>query len=162
MRAGSYLRVRLLAQQCSVKPAQTAGSGLRSLEVKYCCPAKELLRLCASHTGKQIIFNPRTVLVLLFLEGITVCDFRGSKMTSPGHYLLRHVNTHSLPTDNSFLDAGSFASIAAVNLCHDLKHSTERLPDREAVKTLTEIRPSQHVHNTKISNLGMEGGLRMK
>lgn len=72
-----------------------AGSGLRSLEVKYCYPAKELLRLCASHAGKPIIFNPRTVLVLLFLEGITVCDFRGSKLTSLGYYLPRYVNTNS-------------------------------------------------------------------
>lgn len=79
-----------VAQHYSGEPAKMAGSGLRSLEVKYCCPAKELSGPCALHTGKQIIFNLRTALVLLFLEGIAVCDFSGSEMTSPEYDLHRH------------------------------------------------------------------------
>lgn len=95
VKGGSNLQVLFLAQWCSVEPAEMVGFGLRSLEVKYCYPAKELLRLCALLTGKPIIFNPRTVLVLLFLEGITVYDFKGNEMTSSGYYLLRYVNTDS-------------------------------------------------------------------
>lgn len=60
----SYLRVQFMAQQGFVEPAETAGSDLGSLEVKYCYPAEELWRPCTSHTGKSIIFKPRTVLVL--------------------------------------------------------------------------------------------------
>lgn len=130
----SYLRVPFMAQQCFVEPAKMAGSGLRSLEVKYCYPAKELWRLCVSHTGKPIIFNPRTVLVLLFLGGITVCDSRGSNVTSLGYYLQGCVNTSSSAQITLFLDACSSTSIAAVNLCCDLKPSTERLPARGTVK----------------------------
>lgn len=95
MKAGSYLWVRFVAQPCPGEPAKMAGSGLRSLEVKYCYPAKELSRLCASHASEPMIFNPRTGLVLLFLEGINVCDFRGSRMTPLRYYLLRYVNTGS-------------------------------------------------------------------
>lgn len=74
-----------MAQQGFVEPAKMAGSGLRSLEVRYCYPAKELWRPCVSHTGKMIIVKPRTVLVLLFLGGITVCGSRGRNVTSLGY-----------------------------------------------------------------------------
>lgn len=135
----SYRRVQFMAQQGFVEPAKMAGSGLRSLEVKYCYPAKELWRPCASHTGKPIILKPRTVLVLLFLGGITVCDSRGSNVTSPGCYLQGCVHTSSSAQITLGLDACSSTSIAAVNLCRDLKPSTERGSQPEA--------QAKHFHN---------------
>lgn len=135
----SYRRVQFMAQQGFVEPAKMAGSGLRSLEVKYCYPAKELWRPCASHTGKPIILKPRTVLVLLFLGGITVCDSRGSNVTSLGCYLQGCVHSSSSAQITLGLDACSSTSITAVNLCRDLKPSTERGSQPEA--------QAKHFHN---------------
>lgn len=128
----SYLRAQFMAQQGFVEPAKMAGSGLRSLEVKYCYPARELWRLCASRTGKPIIAKPRTVLVLLFLEGITVCGSRGSNVTSLGYYLQGCVHTSSSAQVTLPLDACSSTSITTVNLCCDLKPSTEQGSQPEA------------------------------
>lgn len=55
-------------------------------------------------------------------------------MTSLGYYLQGCVNTSSSAQITLFLDACSSTSIAAVNLCCDLKPSTERLPARGTVK----------------------------
>lgn len=135
----SYLRVQFIAQQGFVEPAKMAGSGLRSLEVKYCYPAKELWRQCASHADKPIILKPRTVLVLLFLGGITVCDSRGSNVTSLGYNFQGCVHTSSSAQVTLGLDACSSTSIATVNLRCDLKPSTERGSQPEA--------QLKHLHN---------------
>lgn len=135
----SYLRVKFMAQQGFVEPAKMAGSGLRSLEVKYCCPAKELWRPCASHAGKPIILKPRTALVLLFLGGITVV-IPGEAMWHPWDVICRAVCTDSSSAQITLvLGACSSTSIAAVNLRRDLKPSAERDSQPEA--------QSKHFHN---------------
>lgn len=122
--------------------------GFEVIRGKILLPSQRALEtVCLTHTGKPIILKPRTVLVLLFLGGITVCDSRGSKVTSLGYYLQGCVHTGSSAQITLVLDACSSTSITTVNLCCDLKPSTERdaQPEAQLKHFHNKIRLSQNL-----------------